>query len=319
MLSTLDLTIRSSQGGRQVVTLPEGAELQWVKVNGTDRPIRLRDGTQIHIPLQPGSQRVQVSWQQNRAASVVDRVPAVDLGGSAVNLQVTVYPAEKRWIAWLMGPEWGPIPLFWTYVLWVLALAPAMARAPWSPLKTWQWALLGLGMTQVPFIAAMVVAVWLLAMRWRGQQVLAHPVAFNLGQLALLGLTFFAFLSLYFAIHGGLLWTPDMQVSGNGSYDSQLVWYLDRSEGLMPQPVVLSFPLWTWRICMLAWSLWLAASLVTWVPWMWRAWSHEGWYRPMALNLPSKATPKDEADPSDGADTEVAAVPDSEPEPEGTE
>ena len=31
------------------------------------------------------------------------------------------------------------------------------------------------------------------------------------------------------------------------------------------------------------------------------------------------ATPKDEADPSDGADTEVAAVPDSEPEPEGTE
>jgi hypothetical protein len=90
---------------------------------------------------------------------------------------------------------------------------------------------------------------------------------------------------------------PDMQVAGAGSSNTLLNYYVDRIDGVMPQPVVFSLPLWTWRVIMLLWSLWLAASLVRWLQKGWTALGNGGWYRPIpGLSPKSKAK----------ADTETA-------------
>lgn len=272
----LDLGVRSSQGGQQVLTLPPGAQLQQVTIDNRDRPLQLRDDNQLHVPLEPGSQSVRVTWQQAHPESFVDTMPAVDLGSPAVNVEVTVQPVDRRWIIALFGPRWGPVPLYWTLVLLVVLAAPMLTRLPFAPLSTWQWALLGLGMTQVGPWPMFVVAAWFVGLGWRQQRKLDSWWQFDLMQLWLLFWTFVTLVCLYAAVHVGLLIEPDTQVAGNQSYNQLLKWFVDRSTGAMPQPTLVTAPLWVWRVLMLVWSLWLAASLVRWLPWAWRAWSHEG-------------------------------------------
>jgi hypothetical protein len=70
-----------------------------------------------------------------------------------------------------------------------------------------------------------------------------------------------------------------MQVAGNGSSSELLRWYLDRSEGLLPQPWVLSVPLLVYRGVMLAWALWLAVALTRWTRWGWACFSDGEFWR----------------------------------------
>ena len=160
-------------------------------------------------------------------------------------------------------------------------------------------------MTQVPFPVPILIAGWFMALELRSRQTPQNAWLFNGMQLGLVGWTVVALLCLYSAIHAGLLWQPDMQVAGGGSDDTQLVWFVDRISGVMPQPTVISFPMWTWRVGMLAWSLWLAASLMKWLPWAWKSFSHEALYRP----LPKRQMHKKKAAMPDGADTEVSPKP----------
>jgi hypothetical protein len=276
---SLSLRVRSSQGGRLPVTLPAGAELRGVSIGGSDRPLQQGDGGVVDVPLQPGETQITVRWQEPHAVSLVDRVPEVTIGAAAVNVSVTVHPSPDRWILALRGPAWGPVPLFWGYLLLVLLAAPLLARLPYTPLSTRQWLLLGLGMTQVPIAVPMVVALVFLALGWRRAQPLENIGLFNLLQLALVVAVLVDLALLYASIHAGLLIQPDMEVRGAGSDDSQLRWLLDRTDGVLPTPVVVSLPLWTFRVLMLLWALWLAASLVRWGPWAWACWSEGGVWR----------------------------------------
>jgi hypothetical protein len=72
-----------------------------------------------------------------------------------------------------------------------------------------------------------------------------------------------------------------MQVAGNGSTDTLLRWYADRVSGDAPAAGVLSLPLWLYRVLMLLWALWLAASLVRAAGPAWRAFSEGGLWRPI--------------------------------------
>jgi hypothetical protein len=290
----LAVSVRSSQGGRLPITLPAGAELRNVLINSAARPIQLDDAGVIAAPLQPGATRIEVSWQQPHELGLFDRAPQVTLGAPAVNLKVTVHASEDRWILALRGPAWGPVPLFWGYLLLVLLSAPLLARLPYTPLRTTQWFLLGLGMTQVPVFVPILVALVFLAFGWRK----AHPLqawwAFGLGQLALVGAALVGLVCLYAAIHTGLLVQPDMQIEGAGSSGRTLIWMLDRTDGALPAPLVISLPLWTFRVAMLLWALWLASSLVAWAPWVWGCWSDGGLWR----QAPRKDAAPAPADPS---------------------
>ncbi|MFK7927497.1 MAG: hypothetical protein AB8H79_04880, partial [Myxococcota bacterium] len=278
--ATLTIQARTSQGGTQVITLPQDARLTSAEVGGTVQPLQARDDGTVHVPMQPGSQRIVLAWLQPHPPALIDQVPEVLIGGEAVNATVTIRMPPERWIIGLWGPRWGPVPLYWVYVVLVLVAAPILWRIPGSPLALWQWILLGLGMTQVPVLVPLVVAFWLMAIAWRGRAQPSNPVVFNGVQLGLVMFTVVALLCLYAAVHAGLLLQPDMQVWGNDSSAGNLNYYVDRITDAMPRPIVISAPIWIWRVLMLLWSLWMAASLVMWLRKGWGWMSTGGWYRP---------------------------------------
>lgn len=186
----------------------------------------------------------------------------------------------------------GPAVLFWSYLAAILLVAAGLSRLPWTPLKAWQWFLLGLGLSQVDTMTAVLAVAWLPALGLRREHRPEHWLTFNLVQTAIVGLFLVGIACLYAAVEGGLLGLPDMQVAGNGSSGHTLRWTQDRISGPLPQPLIVSVPIVVYRFLMLAWSLWMAWSLVAWIKWSWAAFGRNGiWMkavwrkpRPKALN-----------------------------------
>ncbi len=283
---SLALTIRTSQGGQHSITLPREANLQQVQINGKTQPIK-QQGRAVMVPLQPGAQNVSLEWHQDRTASVLTVGPEVEVGGAeqrAVNANVTFNMENNRWILWTGGPRLGPAVLFWSYLLAVILAAFGLGKIPWTPLKTHHWLLLGLGLTQVEPLVAIMIVGWLLALGLRERySFLEGSVYFNLIQLMLVAWTVAAMGGLYLSIEKGLLGIPNMQIAGNGSSDFVLHWTHDRIGSTMPQPWVLSLPMFVYRILMLVWALWLVQALLRWLSWGWQCFSKGGLWRKVSL------------------------------------
>ena len=282
--ASLELRVRASQGGWRKIGLPEGAELQKVEIDGAARHIRPDGDGLVHLPLSPGEQRFTLRWQQPWQRSAIERMPAIDLGGPAVNARLRIALGEERWLLWAMGPSWGPAVLFWSHLFVFALLAFLLGRIEPLGVRTWQWLLLGLGFVQLPTIVLLIVVGWFAAMAarqqvWRSRLEPKWVVPFNLGQLALVGYTVVALVCLYAAIHTNLLLDLDMQVRGSGSSNSELVWYVDRVQGALPSPAMISLPVLVWRLAMLLWSLWLVRTLLQWLPWAWRCFGAGGLWR----------------------------------------
>jgi hypothetical protein len=162
----------------------------------------------------------------------------------------------------------------------ILLLAPVLGRLPRSPLRSWEWALLSLGLTQVPLPIAGLVLGWFFVMAWHDVELPKRPLWFNLRQFALLVLTLVFLGCLFGAVYDSLLNTPDMEVAGADSHNRLLSWYVDRTGGELPEAWVLSTSLWVWRGVMLLWALWLAWNLVGWLKWAWAMVSRFGVWKP---------------------------------------
>lgn len=131
-------------------------------------------------------------------------------------------------------------------------------------------------MSTVNMVGSVPVVLWFFGMEARKRFALPEQAwKFNLMQLAYGMLTIIALISLFATIPESLLSTPDMQVTGNGSYNYFYNWYQDNSEALLPQGTVLSVPIWVYRVAMLAWSLWLVFALLKWAKWSWQCFSRE--------------------------------------------
>jgi hypothetical protein len=275
----LSLTVRSSRGAQQRLTLPDGAELLSVTIDDTAQPARLED-RDIVLPIHPGSQKVALRWRQPRGISTRFGAPAVDLGAASVNAHLQIAVPPSRWVLFAGGPRLGPAVLFWSLLPVLLLVAGGLARTRVTPLRARHWLLLGIGLTQVPIGAAVVVVGWLLALGWRREHGAALATRrFDLVQLLLVGWTLFALGILFFAIQQGLLGQPQMQIAGNGSGPALLRWYQDRSDAVLPMPWVISMPLLAYRLLMLAWALWIAAALLRWLRWGWESFCSGGIWR----------------------------------------
>ncbi|MEN9797360.1 MAG: hypothetical protein RL653_1056 [Pseudomonadota bacterium] len=305
--STLSLNVRSSRGGLHPVTLPEGAELLGVKVNGQLQPLRL-EGRTVNLPLTPGAQAFELQFRETRGITAAWRSPEVSAGLPVVNAELQVSLPE-RWVLFVSGPRLGPAVLFWSTLLVLLLVGLGLGRSRLSPLGTGEWLLLLLGLSQVPLVAGAVVVLWLLALAWRGRTPTLgqYRWAFPLRQLALAGWGLVAVGVLTWAIQHGLLGRPDMQVEGNDSSAQLLRWFEDRSAGTWPQGFVLSVPLMAYRLAMLAWALWLARALLRWVRWAWGAFTAGGLFvepapaAPVApVSPPAAASPGDSPVPPSG-------------------
>ena len=278
---TFTANLRSSRGGIHPFTLPEGAELQSVTINGSQQPIR-QEGRAVAIPLLPGSMSIAIAWRQSTGMSGVWRTPEVDAGTPTVNADLHVKVSPDRWVLFLWGPHggqgMGPAVLFWSFLLVLLLVSVGLGRIRWTPLRTRHWVLLALGLSQVPIPAILMVFGWLLLLGWRKRQDLPDT-AFNLRQVLLVGATVVAIVILGVSVESGLLGHPDMQVSGNGSSTWELRWFQDRTTMALPISTIVSVPMLVYRGAMLAWSLWMALAMLGWLRWGWQAFSEGGLWK----------------------------------------
>jgi hypothetical protein len=190
--------------------------------------------------------------------------------------------------------------LFWGYLIIVVLAALALGRLPLSPLKTHEWVLLGLGLTQVEVALVLFVVGWLFALAYRERHRPTDGLWFNLTQVMLVMLTLVALSCLAQAVHQGLVVQPDMQVEGMDSSNGMLRWYTDHTSGAIPGVQVWSLPLWIYKGLMLLWSLWLASSLLRWLRWGFRAFRSGGTFQlPKTPPPPPPVPPKNPQVPLD--------------------
>lgn len=277
----LSLEVRSSRGAQHRLTLPEGAELLSVTSDGGELPVR-QEGRAVVLPVNPGAQRFDLTWRERRGIETRFVTPAVDVGAPSVDARIRLTVPPDRWVLFAGGPRLGPAVLFWSVLPILLLLAFGLGRVRLTPLGMLDWLLLGIGLTQVPVAAGVIVAGWLLALGWRRERAASLGAAgFDLLQIALVGWSIASAAILFFAIQQGLLGAPDMQIAGNDSSAALLQWYQDRSDALLPQAWMLSVPLLVYRLLMLAWALWLARALLRWLRWAWESFGTTGYWRPL--------------------------------------
>ena len=213
---------------------------------------------------------------------------AVDLGSAASNVFTAMQLPDDRWplLALSRGAGVGPAILYWGELLAFLVLAALLGRYRHSPLRTHEWLLLGLGLSTLSWFVFAVVAAWLFTFRWRAQW--AHDSVsrwrFNGVQIVLAAFAIIAITSLVFSgIRYGFLSSPDMGVVGADSGGSAFSWFRDQTRGPLPQPLVISAPLWLYKALIFAWAVWIAVALTRWIRVAWDGWTHGGFWRGAVL------------------------------------
>jgi hypothetical protein len=258
-------------------------------VNGATQPLR-QDGRKVTFQVVPGSQSVVLGYREERGTALFFRASEVDVGLDTVNSNVTFMVPGGRWLLFTGGPRLGPAVLFWSLLAVLLVVAVVLGRNKKTPLVTWHWLLLAVGLSQVHIVLAAFFVAWLMALGYREKNEGADlsPTMFNLRQIALVGLTLMAVGVLFASIYKGLLGDPEMQVRGNLSSLTELRWFQDRGETTLPTPWMISAPLLVYRALMLAWALWTALAVVRWLRWGFQAFTAGGAWK---KSPPRPATP----------------------------
>lgn len=274
----LSLSLRTSTGGTHSMGLPKGIKLKTIRINGENKNLQSKDNateTLVDVSLSPGAHEVFLEWESNDPWQTTFRTPKIGLNHEGVNAHIVIKGAtDSRWILWLDGSSWGPHIFFWKYVVLILLIAFGLSRIPKSPLRFLEWALLGLGLVQLPALAMWIVPAWFFFMAQRKELTALSSGAHVLMQIIFLGLTLGALITLYACIHMGLLVQPDMNILPY-SYEG-LTWYMDRFKNFLPTVFIISVPTWVYKTLMFIWSLWLARKMLDWAKTWWTAFNAGG-------------------------------------------
>ena len=165
---------------------------------------------------------------------------------------------------------------FWGFFVLLVAVSMVLGRHRTTPLGMLGWLLLLLGVAPISLWGALAVVGWFFALAWLpspqqlrrlgcDEQAARSTMPFALGLW-----TLFAAIALYLTIQRSLLGYPDLLVGGNGSTPFELNWYQDRFQNQPDADWAISMSLTAYRTMMLAWSLWLAFSLLGWIRWGWQ-------------------------------------------------
>ena len=216
-VSQLNLSVRSSLGEDFLVDLPAAADISSLSVQGKTIPVR-KDGTKLIIPLQPGEQSISVGWKASSTLGFFSAAEEIKLPVASANIETTIHVPSDRWILWTHGPLRGPAVRFWSILVCALIAAWVLGRLDNSPLRSVEWMLLAIGLTQVPLPAALGVIGWLFFLVWRGRASFLRLPAwgFNALQLFLIVLTAGALAVFVAVVAAGLLGNPEMFILGNG-------------------------------------------------------------------------------------------------------
>ncbi len=288
--STMSLNYRSTRGAQHVIQLPAGSEVMSVSIDGDNEPLAAENG-ELTIPIMPGEHIVQIKWRDEQTIGMKESTPQVDLGAAASNISLVVTLPLSRWILGTSGPRLGPAVMYWSELAALILFAVILGRIKTTPLTARHWVLLGLGFSTFSWPVLGVVVAWLLALGWRSSWTAdVGPKGFNGIQTLIATISVVALVSIVTSLPNGLLGTPDMHVTGNGSYGNTLMWFADHSDTVLPRAAVVSVPLWIYKTLILAWALWLSFALIRWLPWGWRCFSSTDLWRPMNPRLTTAPT-----------------------------
>jgi hypothetical protein len=281
--SKLMLNVLASQGTDYEIKLAEGVEVSALRHDG--KPLNISGSNNQIVQLHPGEQRIEVEFKHRIPFSWQNKSADIILPGKVVNINLEYKLLNDRWLIYLNGPSLGASMLYWGMLLVIILGAivlPIIAKKLKlnMPINTVGWVLLGVGFSTVNSYGIVITALFFFAMALRKQYIQSAsmvPWKFNAIQIGLLILTFICIVSLLISIPIGLLSSPDMQVVGNGSYGHFFRFFQDKiTEQQLPNVTVYSLPIWSYRIVMLAWSLWIATKLITWSKWWFTSYSSNG-------------------------------------------
>ena len=275
------MKLRTNQAGQYDFALPDGATLDSVNIDNNPTPLQPINGS-IKIPLHPGEQHIEIQWQGAEGMGIKTLTPSLKSDNPSSNQMININLPADRWPLLVGGPAIGPSVLLWGMLMVIVLIAIALGRTKLTPLKSWQWILLSLGVATVNLYVLALIAIWLILLAKRGDlQLVSSARTFKWMQAGLFLLSVIALGALLSSIPYSLLSAPDMHITGNGSSAYYLRWYQDYSSAAFPQAWVISLPLWCYKLAMLLWSLWLVSALMKWIPWAWQQLSrHALWHAP---------------------------------------
>jgi hypothetical protein len=297
------ISLRASQGGNHAFEMPPQSELLGVWIDGQLTPV-LPQGVLLMVPITPGAHKVKLDWREPRGMGWWFGSSTLKVGAPGVNDSLHLNVPRDRVVLALGGPPVGPAVLFWGVLLVIVAVAIGLARWQFSPLSAVSWALLGVGVAQTSLWGMALVVGWFFAMAARrrfGPRATRH--AFMLVQLLLALWALLAASVLLDTVRVGLLGYPDLMIQGNGSNANQLHWFADRFTQHTAQAWVVSIPVLAYRVLMLLWALWLAASMLRWVKWAWACFSEGGYWPTVGWDMrrPQPSDPFEQADKPEGS------------------
>jgi len=167
-LLSLNLKMRSSQGGQQKITLPPAVKLQRVSIDGTQQSIR-QEGQSIILPVHPGTQTASIEWISEDGIMSLLHSPEIRLGNPSVNAKIHIELGNNRWVLLVGGPRMGPAVLYWGLLATLLLVGYGLSRIPDSPATQGQWTLLLIGLSQASIMGGFTVVGWLLLLAWRSK------------------------------------------------------------------------------------------------------------------------------------------------------
>lgn len=268
--STLKLSLQNSLGMDFILGLKEESEIISLQLNGKESSVR-REGEKVIIPLRPGEQLIQLKWNTPSTINFISIGDEVKLPVDCANTSTIMeLPHTKRWVLWTDGPLRGPAVRMWPLLLSILIIGFLLSKIKYSPLKTYEWILLLLGLTQIHHYGSFIIIGWFFWVSLKRHPLLEKlpPVGYNFNQLVILGGAFPVVLIFLYALHTGLLGAPEMRILGESSSAGSLKWFQARGEGeLLPLPRVFSVSIWWYRGLMLLWAIWLALSVLKWGKW----------------------------------------------------
>lgn len=287
--SNLRVHLSTSKGTEQRIHLPQDARVKQLMVNDQQRAVE-ENNPNLVVSLNPGDHWVDVSWSQSGGLSSKAETPSVALGDNYVNYSLEVKVPRDRWILFVGGPAMGPAVLFWGVLSVMVLVGIGLGRVRSLPLRSWHWVLLILGLSAGWIEAIIPVAIWFFLLekrksRWADK---LNRVQFNTVQVLLALFSVFTILLLVGSIPNGLLGSPDMGITGNGSTLYSLNWFVDRGQDTSQSAWFISLPIWVYRAIMLVWSLWLSVYLLRWLKWGWQCYTHNGHWRSATIETGEK-------------------------------
>ncbi len=278
---TLNMDLQSSLGGDFKITgWKESQKIDSLMVGGVRTPVR-REGENLMIPLKPGEQKIELHWRENQGVGFWNQESGFQFPVPVSNIRIDWSIPQDRVLLWTWGPRKGPAVLIWAMLLCSIIVALGLGRLKGSPLSWKEWGILLLGFLQTSLILSFAVIFWFMVTAYRSKIIdeKTRPWIYNLFQLGFLGLILLVLSGFAAVISEGLLQIPNFSVSGNGSNMLSLNWYEAFSEKEMPSTGAITIPIWIYRGLMLAWSIWIAQSLIRWLGWIWKSWNEGGLWK----------------------------------------